>query len=70
MFSYVLTLMNTVSNVLQVLRSDKENRAVHNFYLEKWRGGSVEMLPQEILRGVLRHILVYSEAYRKVHRAS
>ena len=35
-------------------------------------GGSGGMLPQEILAilGVLRHILVHSEAYREAHRAS
>ena len=35
-------------------------------------GGSGGMLPQEILMslGVLRRILVHSEAYREAHRAS
>ena len=35
-------------------------------------GGSGGMLPQEILMilGVLRRILVHSEAYRGAHRAS
>ena len=35
-------------------------------------GGSGGMLAQEILiiLGVLRHILVHSEAYREAHRAS
>ena len=32
-------------------------------------GGSGGMLPHEIL-GVLRNILVHSEAYREAHRAS
>ena len=32
-------------------------------------GGSGGMLPQKVL-GVLRHILVHSEAYREAHRAS
>jgi len=32
-------------------------------------GGSGGMLPQEIL-GILRCILVHSEAYREAHRAS
>ena len=35
-------------------------------------GGSGEMLPQEVLviLGILRCVLVHSEAYREAHRAS
>ena len=61
------TRRKTSPDMLQVARGPPGGAS----RAEIWGGGSGSMLPQKILMivGVLRPILVHSEAYREAHRA-